>query len=228
MGNAASRYYSGALYSNVGFRDLENVKYYIEKGADVNLPDSETGKTSLILAALNNDTDILKVLLEAGAKPNVQNYDGKTALMFAALRKNSEAVTLLLDAGADPNIKNEYEDTALTFATETNMVVYVENKGKGITLDIVKQLLEAGADPNFVNRNVIEDSPDMKHLNTESNAVAKAVKYQKVFNDNIDILNDFEGDYNLDLDEGFLHIDGGCIDLDFYEVLTKNNWTPYV
>ena len=50
-----------------------------------------------------NYTKNVKLLLDHGADPNLQDNDGDTALMLA---KNSDIQTLLLSYGADPFIKN--------------------------------------------------------------------------------------------------------------------------
>jgi ankyrin repeat protein len=78
---------------------------------------------------LETSTDVLKVLLEAGANPQLTTVDGTTPLMVAAgmgratfspgLQRGrrsptaEEAVKILLDAGADIDAVNEADFTAL-------------------------------------------------------------------------------------------------------------------
>lgn len=50
----------------------------IRNGADVNIPDSE-GKNALMQATINNHHALVKILLEAGAKPDKKNNLGRSA-----------------------------------------------------------------------------------------------------------------------------------------------------
>jgi ankyrin repeat protein len=69
-----------------------------------------------------NDTDIqdstecLKLLLEAGVDIDAQTGHGETALMYAARTGRFEKAQLLLEYGADPNVTNVQGETALDMA----------------------------------------------------------------------------------------------------------------
>src|SRR5204863_8667689 len=114
------------------------IKALIERGANVNARTKEvpptrrfitplrdlswvdfTGQTPFLRAALAGDMDVMKLLLEKGADPNIPTAAGTTALMAAAgvnwmtgqtftESKESlmQAVQLCLDKGADVNAKN--------------------------------------------------------------------------------------------------------------------------
>ena len=56
------------------------------------------GATPMSLAAEVGNTEMLKVLLEAGANADSPNADGQTALLAVARTGNVEAAQLLLDA----------------------------------------------------------------------------------------------------------------------------------
>ena len=71
----------------------------------VNLADYH-GSTALTIAAEFGYTDIVELLLMAGAKINVQDDDGDSALHVAAFKGHSEIVTLLLQHGASVNLRN--------------------------------------------------------------------------------------------------------------------------
>mmetsp|Transcript_15409 Transcript_15409/g.11217 ORF Transcript_15409/g.11217 Transcript_15409/m.11217 type:complete len:126 (-) Transcript_15409:178-555(-) len=60
------------------------------------------------MASANGHAEIVKVLLENGADPNVINEAGNTALHWAALNGKEDVVKLLLQYKADPNLKNTY------------------------------------------------------------------------------------------------------------------------
>jgi ankyrin repeat protein len=109
-------------------------------GDDINLVYYD--KTALMYASMKSPSsiEIVKLLLDRGADPNIQNEFGYTALIYSARNGIIENVKLLLDRGADPNIQNEFCETALMYS-----VIY------GYT-GIVKLLLDRGACPNIVNQ----------------------------------------------------------------------------
>jgi ankyrin repeat protein len=64
------------------------------------------GKSAVYLAIYYRYNDLLKILLNAGANPNIQNNLGWTPLMQARFQRNYQAIDMLLSAKADTNIKN--------------------------------------------------------------------------------------------------------------------------
>lgn len=76
------------------------------KGVDINAKDSTFGSTALSSAALFGHTEIVALLLEAGAEVNARNRDGSTPLHSAAFLGQYEAAELLLENGAGINIRN--------------------------------------------------------------------------------------------------------------------------
>jgi uncharacterized protein len=95
----------------------QEVQAVIDKGEDVNAREPSYGGTALMWAALHNrDTEVLAVLLNAGADVNAQNKVGATALMLASHNQNPDVITTLLEAGADPNLKDNAGKTALVYA----------------------------------------------------------------------------------------------------------------
>ena len=78
----------------------------------------------LSLAARGEPTNdyfakIVRLLLKAGANPNLAEGEDVTALTLAAERGNLEIVVLLLDAGADKDHRT-FEGTALDLAVKNN------------------------------------------------------------------------------------------------------------
>ena len=60
----------------------------------------ENGETALHLASYWGDSEIVKMLIEAGADVNAVNKDGETALYWASLKGHQEIIKILKEAGA--------------------------------------------------------------------------------------------------------------------------------
>lgn len=73
----------------------------------------------LCQAAYGGQAGVTRLLLKAGANPNLAYGEGVTALTIAAERGYTEVVGLLLDAGADKNYKTS-GGTALDLAVRNN------------------------------------------------------------------------------------------------------------
>ncbi|KLT69789.1 MULTISPECIES: ankyrin repeat domain-containing protein [Flavobacterium] len=88
-----SAYESSPLHIAVCNGDLESVKKSIEYGADVNKLSRDM--SPLMLAARFNRVEIIKVLLENGAKPSLENDKGLKALDYAKYSKATESIAIL-------------------------------------------------------------------------------------------------------------------------------------
>jgi ankyrin repeat protein len=123
------------LINAAGNRNLEAVKLLLAKGANVNavsktegLPRIQTGIvefggfTPLLMAVPFGPPDIVKTLIDAGAKVNVQDYRGFTPLMLAtaADQANPETVKLLISRSADSGPKTRAGETAADWAAKFN------------------------------------------------------------------------------------------------------------
>lgn len=64
-------------------------------------------RTPLLKAARHNSkSDILRLLLKHGAKPDIADEEGNTPLHFAAQRGTEELAKFLLTLGANPYVRN--------------------------------------------------------------------------------------------------------------------------
>ena len=115
----------------------------LQRGADVNMPDSD-GNTPLFYACEKNNADIVRLLLQAGANVNALNDYGSTPLINCMLYGGSEEVVrLLIDAGADVNVADVDACTPLHYVT------LPENEEETrAAVPIMRMLLEHGASPN--------------------------------------------------------------------------------
>ena len=100
---------------------------------------SPNGQTPLMFAAGRGHSEVVKMLLAAGANPNAAKDNGWTALMGAAFYGYPEVVKMLLAAGAKANTRGNEGATALMFASQ-------EEKP-----EVAKILLECGANPDIEN-----------------------------------------------------------------------------
>lgn len=72
--------------------------------------------TALYLASQNGHEEVVKLLLAAGANPNVQVDGGVTALMVASQNGYEGVVEDLLASRADVSLRTDRSTSALQFA----------------------------------------------------------------------------------------------------------------
>lgn len=66
----------------------------------------EEGNTALMVAAATGQEDVVEILLQMGANPNIQNNNGETALMLAVGEKQTDIIRMILQKDPDPLLKN--------------------------------------------------------------------------------------------------------------------------
>jgi ankyrin repeat protein len=106
--DAKDRQGETALMRAAFFGNWEICRKLIQLGANCNLV-TRSGQTALMKAAFgpqDHISEVLKLLLDGKANPNVQRPDSETALSIAASRHSLSAVRTLLQHGADAEIKN--------------------------------------------------------------------------------------------------------------------------
>jgi ankyrin repeat protein len=108
-----------ALYKAAGDGDAAQVTALLDGGTDVNGA-TKNGSYALNNAAVENEVDVIKLLLDRGANPNVQNSQGDTPLICATKYAGGKTATvqLLVDAGTDLTIRDKKGRTALDYAKE--------------------------------------------------------------------------------------------------------------
>jgi ankyrin repeat protein len=77
----------------------------IRGGADVNVRDTETGETPLFLAYRREDERVARLLLDAGAQPNIPNHAGDRILDLVAARGDIPWALALLGAGGNVRLR---------------------------------------------------------------------------------------------------------------------------
>jgi ankyrin repeat protein len=76
----------------------------LDRGADPNASDP-IGRSALMYAGLNGQTDTMEILIEKGAQINAKDKMGETPLHAAIMFGDPNAVRLLIGKGADVNAK---------------------------------------------------------------------------------------------------------------------------
>lgn len=122
--------------------DLDLIKKFIEKGADQNFKTSKGGYTPLHEAAHSQKIEVVQILLQSKANPNILNDDKRPPLRWAAYYGNMEIGKELLDCGAGSTLNaGDYEGwTPLHTASSVGREPFV------------KLLLQHGADPNCITK----------------------------------------------------------------------------
>jgi ankyrin repeat protein len=126
--------YSTLLIETIKSGSLKSARYLIERGADVNVQNSQ-GVTPLMFAvAVNADVKFLKFLISHNADTRHKDMSGNTPLTGAVAMGRDKAVEVLLDAGADPDEASSKGYTPVMIAVMTN------------NERIFSMLMKAGAD----------------------------------------------------------------------------------
>jgi len=81
---------------------------------------NQKGWTPLHYAATKGNVDIMRLLIESHAYLDAESPNGTTPLMMAAHYGTPMATKLLLEEGADPRIKNQLGINALEFSRKAN------------------------------------------------------------------------------------------------------------
>ena len=134
------------LHAAVGHQDLEIMRLLLDNGVELGttLGNERSAMTPLHLAFAStseNDYEVARLLLEAGADPNVDSEALGTPIVLAAGDDGDDpaAVELLLEHGADPELNGSLKGTALLSAVAMG------------NIRIARLLVESGADVNGSN-----------------------------------------------------------------------------
>jgi len=103
-----------ALSSTWYYKNVEIIKYLIEKGADLNQPSKWTKETYIFKYTKSENLELVRMLLENGADPNCRDIYDETFLFKVCVEEGGlEMIKLLVEYGADLNIPNKKGETCL-------------------------------------------------------------------------------------------------------------------
>ena len=124
------------LHYAVFTKSLRTTTLLLNAGAFIDCQDA-AGRTPLMLACQNNDSDIVQLLLDRGASVRCFDLCGENALHHASRNKCLSCIRhLIRNTDCELISKNNFEETALHIACGTG------------SHTSVRFLLEAGADPD--------------------------------------------------------------------------------
>jgi len=177
--------------------NIDIMKSLIKAGADIQMA-NKTNSTAVTYAAVNGQTESLKILLEAGALPDPKNTDGgATPLILITYSPlgNIPCIKLLLKHGADIHAVDNKGRTAL---------VHAATIGKK---EVMEVLLDAGADPNvMVNLGDCLTSADFLATDSKRRSLVAAVAAVHTKGSNaaalVELLLKAGGDANLSEPQG--------------------------
>ena len=123
---------------------LELIRLLLRYGAGIDeSPDPDLGgHTPLLLALYNDQFEAARLLLDAGADPNVRSNEGHSPLRACAEQGFHEMAALVLAMGANRTIES---CDPILGATALGMAV------RRLDVPMVRLLLEAGADPDHLD-----------------------------------------------------------------------------
>jgi ankyrin repeat protein len=108
------------LRAAIRAKSVDKVRRLTESGAELNQPNlwGHTTGTPLTLAVQVGSAELVRVLLDHGAKVNLRSggFDGTPPILLAAAHGNVEIVKTLIDAGAEVNARRGDSTDALFWA----------------------------------------------------------------------------------------------------------------
>lgn len=147
-------------------------EYFVAKGIDLNVQDSN-GNSPLIIAAKENENNVVEFLLQAGADASLQNEKLHNALFYAFENKQFKTIELLLPVNKidEENYFMWLEESVASREAKITALLLEQSLAKKISesdqrdllfLSIENEdkytltaLLDYGVNPNFVNENQV-------------------------------------------------------------------------
>lgn len=162
-----------ALVGAIRSKDTAQVKRLIDGDANLANMSGEDGRTPLLVAATDGNSEIVSLLARSGASLEATDEQGRTALLLAATKADVSIARALLKAGADPNAKDNEGKDAIALArasgaagaNEFALLIEKTRRANNALVDAVKNsdssriasLIADGASPNATLKEIDED-----------------------------------------------------------------------
>ena len=146
------------------------VKELLESHPELSTISDWAGDMPLHLAAFHGATEVIEMLLKAGADVNVQNCLRQTALHRCC---SAEAAKVLVDAGADVELKDILGETAIERALacglEDIVIVLLANATSSVLADVGSPILYAATGKNDIDtvRRLVDMGISLEYRHTE-------------------------------------------------------------
>ncbi|MGL5255173.1 MAG: ankyrin repeat domain-containing protein [Brevinema sp.] len=135
-----TKFGENALMIAIRYQSLDAARLLLEEAPDLAWRADKNGRTPLMIATQNADSDAVSLLIEAKSPLDAVDANGYTAVMKISAVRSLAALNTLLKAGANPNIATSEGWTAL-------MEAAIQNRP-----DAAIVLLKAGANPKARDR----------------------------------------------------------------------------
>ncbi|KAF7880857.1 uncharacterized protein EAF02_006748 [Botrytis sinoallii] len=193
--------------------DLEHVQDWCsQEGVDVNRRDF-TGRTPLHLATMTSTPEIVKCLVDHGARLIARLVDGRTALHIAAARGDLEMIRILLNKSMANEEEEEAKQTRNITCTASDNEEESDSASE-ITLDSEQEEADALTMGSFVkipgNKNedkddvaaVMDDSmedPDIYDINVIAWDYGLSPLHLAILNGHVDVIKLLVSEYGADV-----------------------------
>lgn len=109
----------------------EIIKYFLDKGADVNQATKEDGSTPFLNAVSGRDLSVVELLAPKVSNFNYANSKGETALAIAVRGSTAEVVAFLIGKGANVNAKDKDGNSLASYLIESYRPQMAGGRGAG-------------------------------------------------------------------------------------------------
>jgi ankyrin repeat protein len=152
--------------ARTGAVDAVNAMLTSSSEIDVNARENKRGQTALMWAAVGGHAEIVRSLVDYGAKVDMASNGGFTPLLFAARSGDIETARILLDAGANPDEATAEQGNSLVIASA------------GGHEDLALLFLQKGANPDSTDENGLTA---LHHSVREGLSLLNGVIYDKAY-----------------------------------------------
>src|SRR5215471_11365847 len=104
--------------------DKKAILALLQQGADINVRDAQ-GRTPVMIATYQHNTDMVRALLQAGADVNIRDNNKENPLLHSAAKGWLDILKLSIEAHADTRLTNRFGGISIIPASERGHVEIV-------------------------------------------------------------------------------------------------------